>query len=223
MTAPALLDGSTTPVAPPTRRLVVILGVITFAFMAAQVAAEVTGYGFTGAWFLSLENESGLAERFGQAMAVAAAVTLLRGRRVTASASAGAWALVWLYIAADDAFRIHETAGEAIGGLFGGIGPLDPHVTGELAFMTAAGAALLGLVIIVEIRTGPPVSDVSRALLVPAAIFGFFSVVVDVAASKVPYSVAVEDGGEMFALGLALIASVTWYRSIGDGRSVDGP
>jgi hypothetical protein len=224
MTAGTLLGGRSTRRRPfATATLVAGVAAMTLAFMAIQVAAEITDYGFPGSWLLSLENESGLAERLGEAMAVATAVTLLLGRRLEDSRPAAAWAAVWLYIATDDALRIHERSGAMLGDRIGDVGPFEADVVGELVFVAIMGALLLGLVVATEIPLGRRRSAVTRGMLLPAGLFAFFSVVLDAVTADVPYGVAIEDGGEMFALGLALIAAITWHRSIADGRSVDEP
>lgn len=126
------------------------------------------------------------------------------GRR---SAVLGAWALLILYLAADDCLRLHERGGEwlvshyGLGDAFG----LRGQDLGELAVSAVAGGVLLGLVAACSVRAEPDGRNASKGLIVLLGLLVFFGVFVDLLHVAVPDALAkgldlIEDGGEMAAL-----------------------
>lgn len=125
------------------------------------------------------------------------------------------WALLFLYMLADDALRLHEEAGLGIARHFAlpaafGLRSVD---LGELAFLGAtAGVIALGLIALYP-RSGPDARAASRSFLALLGVIAFFAVVVDMLHSLLrntgllgSFVGMIEDGGEMLAVSLAL-----WY------------
>ncbi len=55
-------------------------------------------------------------------------------------------------------------------------------------------------------------------------LYGTFAVILDVLLPDVPYGIAIEDGGELVALVLVLMASLSWYRALNaSGPTASGP
>ena len=199
----------------PLTRLAAVLLLIDFAFIAIQIAAEASDYAFRGSFSLGLEKEHGAAEIYGYAQSFGVAVLLLLAWRRWRNPVACFWAGLYLFVLLDDALLIHERAGSAIAD-FGvvSIASLRAQDVGELTFYALLGSLALTALLAVERRhpPGPRPSTLTRLMLPVTGLLFTFAVVIDAAASTLPFEAALEDGGELIVLSLALLVSVAWAR-----------
>jgi hypothetical protein len=126
----------------------------------------------------------------------------------------GAWMLVFAYVLADDALRVHERAGAAIAAswdyapAFG----LRAQDFGELTVWAAFGLAFLVALVLSYLRASREARRAARVLGEIFCLLAFFGAFVDMlhSAAQPPRLRAVlgmlEDGGEMLAMSLAC-----WY------------
>ena len=193
------------------RAIVGLLAVVDVAFIGLQVAADVTDYGFNGAYKLSLEYEHGIAQAFGWLQLGAAAVLLGLAWKRFAGSAAGFWAASLAYATFDDSLRIHENVGHYLDSLFGfgEVGGSRGHDVGEAIVYLVAIAVALGGFIRVETRARPQTPTMLSLLLLPiAVVFVFCAVVVDILGTSIP--IEVEDGGELLAASAVLVATIVW-------------
>jgi len=199
----------------PLTRLAAALLLLDFAFILIQIGAEATGYGFRGSFTLGLEKERGPAETYGYIMGLGVAVLLLVAWRRWRNPVACFWAGLYVLVVLDDALRLHERAGSLLAD-FGviAVASMRSQDVGELTFYAFVGSLALTALLAAERRLppGPTPSTLSRLMLLLAGLLMFFAVLVDAAANSLPYDVALEDGGELVALTLALLVSLAWTR-----------
>jgi hypothetical protein len=126
-----------------------------------------------------------------------------------------AWAAVFLYFLADDAFQLHENVGEIIAGNLDFVPPFNLRLQdiGELAVYAIAGAVLLLGVALSYWRGSKTFRGISIDLLLLISILVFFGVVVDMAEIAADLGVFVketlgliDDGGEMIVTSV-----MAWY------------
>lgn len=154
-----------------------------------------------------------------KALTIAAVLAALAWRH--RSATFGVWALVFLYLALDDALSIHERGGARLAGALAlspawGLRAID---LGELIVLAATACAVALAVAALMLRGRAGLRRVSRDLLVLLALLAAFGVGVDAL-----HAIAmghgwlglgmVEDGGEMLVMSL-IVAHVLWRARTG--------
>lgn len=186
-------------------------------FIAIQIAVDATGYGFNGAYRLSLETEMGVAQFYGWVKAGAAAFLLYQAWRRFYSPVAGLWAAALAYLGTDDALQIHEKLGTFFAERFGigEVGPLRGQDAGELIAYALIMVIAVTALIVAEQRDQARFPTMLTKIMVPAvALFLFFAVVVDTAGDLIPFGhiigIAVEDGGELLVLSGIFLLSIVW-------------
>ena len=166
----------------------------------------------------SLERDRGHAEYFQYVklywLVILFAVLALRERALVH----GAWAAVFAYLLADDAFSIHETYGARVTDALGLGAPLGLNATdlGELVVTGAAGGLLLLLVGSTYLAADDRALRRSRVVLALLAGLAFFGVVVDMVHSAVRETAlahplgTLEDAGEMLVVSVILATVFRW-------------
>lgn len=173
---------------------------------------------------LSLETDRGLAELYQYAKISLIVVLLLSVRIRTGSIGYSVWALLFLYLVADDAFSVHEVLGEHIA--FGlnfmpALGLRDVDF-GELVASSMVLALFLPVLGWFYVSGTEHFKDASRKLFVLLLALGFFGVFVDmlhVALMRVDWRitfllVVVEDGGELLVMSI-----IAWFVFVLNERS----
>lgn len=126
-----------------------------------------------------------------------------------------AWAAVFLYFLADDAFQLHENVGGIIAGKLDFVPPFNLRLQdlGELAVYAIAGAVLLLGIAISYWHGSKSFRGISIDILLLISILVFFGVVVDMAEIAADLGVFVketlgliDDGGEMIVMSV-----MVWY------------
>jgi hypothetical protein len=126
-----------------------------------------------------------------------------------------AWAAVFLYFLADDAFQVHENVGGIIAGNLDFVPPFNLRLQdiGELAVYAIAGTVLMLGIAISYWRGSKTFRGISIDLLLLISILVFFGVVVDMAEIAADLGVFVketlgliDDGGEMIVTSV-----MVWY------------
>lgn len=126
-----------------------------------------------------------------------------------------AWAAVFLYFLADDAFQTHEKIGGIIAGNldFVPLFNLRLQDIGELAVYAIAGTVLLPGIALSYWRGSKTFRGISIDILLLISILAFFGVVVDMAEIAADFGVFVketlgliDDGGEMIVTSI-----MVWY------------
>jgi len=202
----------------PLRQIVLGFLALDLMFIAIQVLADVTDYGFRGAYRLSLETELGVAQSYGIVKTGAAVYLLVLAWRRFASPVAAMWAGALAYLAIDDALGVHESLGTAaVEGLgLRAIGPLRAQDLGELVAYVGIGVIAIGALAAAERRDRADFPTILTSVMVPlAACFVFFAVVMDtVGGSLLPsvLEIAVEDGGELVVLTAFFLFATVWSQ-----------
>lgn len=126
-----------------------------------------------------------------------------------------AWAAVFLYFLADDAFQVHENVGRIIAGKLDFVPPFNLRLQdiGELVVYAIAGAVLLLGIALAYWRGSKTFRGICIDLLLLISILVFFGVVVDMAEIAANFGVFVketlgliDDGGEMIVTSV-----MVWY------------
>jgi hypothetical protein len=126
-----------------------------------------------------------------------------------------AWAAVFLYFLADDAFQVHENVGRIIAGNLDFVPPFNLRLQdfGELAVYAIAGTILLLGITLSYWRGSKTFRGISIDILLLISILVFFGVVVDMAEIAADRGVFVketlgliDDGGEMIVTSV-----MVWY------------
>jgi hypothetical protein len=132
-----------------------------------------------------------------------------------------AWAILFLYLAIDDSFQVHETLGLWLSQQFGfsSLFGLRAQDLGELMALAVPYGLLILFVVINHFRADKPTKGISRALLPMLGLLVFFGVFVDMLHVKLSFNLYldrlagfIEDGGEMVVLGLTLYRLVQWLH-----------
>lgn len=184
---------------------------IDAVFIAIQIAVDLNGYSFNGAYRLSLETEMGVAQFYGWVKIGAAAFLLVRAWRRYSGPATGLWAAALIYLGTDDALRIHERLGSFFAGRLdlGAVGELRGQDLGEaIGYAVIITVALAALIIAERRDHGRFPTMVSLVMTPIVAVFLFFAVVLDTVGHWVPISV--EDGGELAMLTVIFVATVIW-------------
>jgi len=198
-----------------------VLLVIDLAFIIVEVTIEVAQeYWFAGAYRFSLNTDGGIPEIYGYAKVQLLIVVLFIAWRETRDSALFAWICIFLFVQAEDAGQLHETIGVRLDDALGlpAVAGLDGHDLGELLWFALVGSVLLTVLVRGERRNGPGVSDLSFVLFVCAALLASFAVVLDPVALVVEAQLGlrglgvVEDGGELVAQSMALLAGLAWIR-----------
>ncbi|HEX5614127.1 MAG TPA: hypothetical protein VFZ83_03135 [Acidimicrobiia bacterium] len=201
------------------RRLALVLFAIDAAFIVVEISIEVAQrYWFAGAYRLSLNTDGGIPEIYGYAKVQVLVLVLLVAWRSTHDSALLAWIGIFLYVQLEDAASLHETIGVRLDDVFGlpEFAGLEGHDVGELLWFAMVGPLLLAVLVRGELRNGPGVSDLSRVLFVGATLLAAFAVVVDPLALVAREELGlrglgvVEDGGELVAQSLVLLAGLAW-------------
>lgn len=159
-----------------------------------------------------LERDNGWAERYQYAKALAVAVLLWR-RAGRGAAVLRVWSLMFLFFAADDAFRLHERMG---GAWLGGKLAMDHGYDYGQVLYAGAVASGFGLALHCFWRRAEEASRrTSWRLVMAVALLGGAGVGVDFIHSVFNPArleatlVLLEDGGELVAMSLALWVVLT--------------
>ncbi|MGQ0553490.1 MAG: hypothetical protein ACT4PU_09760 [Planctomycetota bacterium] len=159
----------------------------------------------------SLETDRGYAEWFQYLKELWIVALLLLLLQRTRELGYLAWALLFAYLLSDDALKLHERWGYALGERWQ-LGPvlgLRPDDLGEVAVCVLVGGSLLLLIGWVHRRGSPAFRQASRSLLRLLVLLACFGVGLDLLGmtlergSVAKHVVgALEDGGEMIVMSL---------------------
>ena len=175
----------------------------------------------------SLEHERSYSEYFQHAkelMAAALAGVLFfrTGERLFAI-----WAGLFAYLFVDDAFEVHESAGQVLAGWWPGVSlfGLGIQHVGEILVSGAVGLVFLMGLAGAWRRSAPEARQFSLVLLALLAALAVFGVLIDtlhVAAAQAPWHYRlgiIEDGGEMVVLTMMLWVLFESVRAAQDSRA----
>ena len=180
-------------------------------------------------WLFDMTRDNSLAEWFQYGKAVAIAWLLVNVARRSWSRAYLVWSCTFVYVAADDAFRIHESVGGVIGDrwLLNSMGDL-AYSYGQLLYALAIGVIILGAITWVWLRG--EARDRSLTVVMAAFLGAFVACAVglDFVASwlrAAEYEIGflnvmlwvVEELGEHFALSACTWAAVVEVRSKAPG------
>jgi hypothetical protein len=165
---------------------------------------------------LSLETDRGLAELYQYAKISSVVVLLLSVRMKTGVIGYSVWALLFLYLVADDAFSVHEVLGEHLAISLNFVPALGLRAVdfGELAISAIIFLLFLSILGWFYASGSDEFRKASRTLLVLLMALAFFGVFVDmlhVALMRLDWRltfvlVVVEDGGELLVMSI-----IAWY------------
>ncbi len=223
--------------------IVCLIFIVNSLFIMAHLGRHFAAYLGAGDDFFLIKYfhlyrvdvDAGLAEWFMYLQGVACALLLLGVFRATRQPVHAAWALIFLFVVADDAFMIHERLGAYLATAFGlpALPGLRPDDSGELLVWAAAGAVLLGILWRGFARSGRNARAAGGVLGLVFATLVFFAVVVDmlhIALGQLGTRLykllpIIEDGGEMLSMGLACAIALLLYRHpiIAGGLEPSGP
>jgi hypothetical protein len=197
-----------------TATLLLLLGAGDALFVLLHLA-HVTTPVFQDPRF-SLELERGFAEVYQYLKEYWAALLLLLIGVRRRTPVFVAWAVLFGYLLADDAFAVHERLGREIAtGLALGDGwPVQGHDVGEVLVAGAVGALALAAIGLTHARSEPAARQASGRLLRWLALLAFFGVGVDALHQMFDPGVwhtvlgVVEDGGEM-----AVMTAIVWLAA----------
>jgi hypothetical protein len=173
---------------------------------------------------LSLETDRGLAELYQYAKISSVVLLLLSVRMKTGVIGYSVWALLFLYLLADDAFSVHEVLGEHIAISLNFVPALGLRAVdfGELATSAMIFTLFLTVLGWFYASGSDDFRNVSRKLfllLIALAFFGVFVDMLHVALMRVDWRitfllVVVEDGGELLVMSI-----IAWYVFVLNERS----
>jgi hypothetical protein len=159
---------------------------------------------------ISLEAEGGPAEVFQYLKEFWVMVCMVAAFVSTRHAVYVSWALVFLFLLADDSMQLHENVGTWLGERYGLPAPLGlrPNDIGELLFVATAGLIMLAVVGVAAWRGTEQSRRVTRdlaMLMISLAVVGILLDVIHVIAYfgeslLAQVLLVVEDGGEMIVM-----------------------
>jgi hypothetical protein len=213
------------PASPPT--LLMLLLAADALFVILHVSQLLTP--FVQDPRFSVELDRGFAETYQYVKEYwAALLLLLVGLRLRTPLYVG-WALVFVYLLADDAFMLHERLGAA----------LAPHLplpaalpvghqhVGEAVVLGAVGGLALALIAVLSVAADARARRASGRLLQLAALLAFFGVGVDLLHATVASGSwhaalgVVEDAGEMVVLSVQVSVVAALRDGAGDAARPD--
>jgi hypothetical protein len=162
-------------------------------------------------------HERGFGEFFQYAKAMSAAVLLAALAVRQRSRAALLWALLLMFVAADDSLQLHERAGQLLAAKLAlpAIGAARPAHLGELLFYAIVGLPAAAALAAVWLRGGAEDRRIMPVLLCSFGALVVCAVGLDAIASLThdsavgPLFAVLEDGGEMLAL-TTLVCSVLY-------------
>ena len=159
---------------------------------------------------ISLEADGGPAEVFQYLKEFWVAACMAAAFYFTRRPVYVCWALVFLFLLADDSMQLHENVGTWFGERYAFSAPLGlrPKDIGELLFVGAAGIAILAFVGIAAWRGTEECRRVSRNLGLLIVALGLVGILLDVVHVIAYFGesllaqvlLVIEDGGEMFVM-----------------------
>ena len=164
---------------------------------------------------LALDKDLGYPEFYQYTKELWMVILLLTLRSRTKTNGYILWALLFLYILLDDSLRIHESVGRYTSSILapGSFLGLRMQDIGELAVYALVALVFFVTIYFAYMRGSVAYQQVTRHLLFLLFLFGFFGVVMDMAAIilaldwKADYvAAAIEDGGEMIVMSF-----MVWY------------
>lgn len=128
------------------------------------------------------------------------------------------WALVFVFVAFDDAFGYHETVGRYVATLLPAFGSVDAGEIGELLAWIVAAAVLAVPMVAALFQQQSRTDRLSILLLVAFASLVIFAVGMDFLHEQTSGTLigqilgTIEDGGEMLSLACASIIAFGYFR-----------
>lgn len=167
--------------------------------------------------------ERSYGEWFEYVKAIIVALLLFGAARRTRAALV--WGGLFVYLALDDAFAVHEALGVIVarGLSLPAVKSIEPRQLGELVIYGVVGLAFTIALVSVLRRSDGASRLLTAALALPFALLVFFGAGMDVIHSLLSDRTSrdivglIEDGGEMIAM--SLLVAITWWatRTGGDG------
>lgn len=157
---------------------------------------------------LQLDRDRSLFEFFEYGLLCVAAFAMWRAGTAHQSSLLRMIAVIYLYLLADNAFRIHETAGKLL--------PFEKSY-GELVFFAGTAVVILGLLVFGFIADRGRLTVITLVNGAGFALLAVFAVATDFAHAQfasvsrtIDYGFAfIEDGGEMLTITLIALYSLT--------------
>jgi hypothetical protein len=164
----------------------------------------------------SLDTDRGFAEVYQYLKEYWSALLLLRAGLALRAPVLVVWAVLFGYLMVDDAFMLHERAGEAIARRLPAAGalPLREQDVGEAVVAAAVGVLALAAVGLAHAWSAGPARAVSWRLLRLVGLLALFGVGVDLVHELLPPGswhaavTLVEDGGE-----LVVMTAIVWFAA----------
>ncbi len=199
--------------------------------MAVTVAPHRVGLAGDGGLF-SVAKDGGYGEFFQYLKFGAISLLLWMSARVQKSALMGGWAAIFLMLLIDDSIKLHERLGGqfvawfSIPSAYG----LRAQDYGEIMVFLMLGAIALAILVLTSrMDRAPAARSLSKYLLLFLVGLAFFGGLVDMAHIYVDQTyglspkgnrmfAAVEDGGEMIVISLALWFVYRFYLSLKSSR-----
>lgn len=194
---------------PPAAGLAAMLLLVDIALITAHLMRAYTGTPESAAFDLGLDRGYGEFLQYAKCVWAILLLGMLFAR--IRSAVFVVWAVVFAYLAVDDALQVHERVGGAIRSRIPGEPESAQHL-GELGFFVLIGMLVVGVVLLLHRRTPPFARSVSTTLLALLAALAFCGVVFDAigalflqgTAWSIPLTV-LEDGGETLVMTAVVV------------------
>ena len=202
--------------------IALMVGADLFFIVMHLIQRRTTG-GFVHDVHWGLDKDHGFQESFFYVVLGFIVYFLVRAWRRTGALAYLAWASAYFVILVDDSTTIHESVGrafEAHWNHFTFLG-LRAQDYGELASYAVLGGLCTLFIAVTWIRSSARVRIDLRLLLSLMAMLVFCGIIVDMMTSGVSGELTIiEDGGEMIAESITLLAALVIWREA--GRPVDG-